>query len=55
MSVNGKFMLSTDPSSFIFCKKFDTYINQFEILSQKFYQLSVWLALQTRQVSETTL
>ena len=39
-TITGKLPLTTEPSSFIFCKKFNAYIMQFEIRHQEFHSLS---------------
>ena len=39
-TLSGRHLLTTEPSSFLFAKKFDTYINSTEVLSQKFHSLS---------------
>ena len=52
-TLSGKHYLTTEPSSFLFCKKFDTYINSTEVLSQKFNSLSSKLSMQLRKVSDT--
>ncbi len=49
----GKHTLTTEPSSFIFCKKFDSYVRTTETSMNQFNMLTHQLTKQLKAVSET--